>query len=986
MHNSLLEMNLEQFMKDEVKLDRSVLGKPVFIFSSESLYNTPDGVKEMQEKTCNHIRNIIGYDIQSERTYFRSDVHPLESIILSAARMEQRDNFIQSLEECVKELDERIAHSKGFVKKRRCQQKKEILKKSISKNKALNEEIYISIEGIRDLSEHGNLEADYVTIHPLVRAGSALQEALDYLEEQGMYNIAPFRKLPEQLPWEWDRASYDGLNVAAAYLSHFKENALDHILKRLPLVSIGQHYYENKHILEITEQKSFKKEAKRLHVDLRHFDNLFISTKYAISNQTWDLQLYRFLKQNKSFYHHQLKTGTEEEKWTAVFALARGCNGKSHKSYNGAVGWPDPTKKAKRSFSRYLNTIIEEMDLTRYPNLVSEKGLLLNRLLCYTFNQSELKRSESQKDPFELEVAESIISLKKRFDSELAHLGLSCSLEYLITHEKSMSDIQKYHDALRCLSRDFPQQAKRFLQKDYSILNLQNAKHIESLAQLKHFTEDYSSFGVVEEIEEMIGTYRLDAILNAYYIYCDVLGKPFEKFVEGIKQLDTHIFKIFNISESLKKSLEPARYISVLNHVVKKRSKDLINALNQQLNPLSAVIAEMDGSKSDSAKYIAQANYTWNYLKEMNSTHLADDILTNISKRKQEYLTFSQAMRMLRVIRKKTYTDFLEHHEIPSEYKEEYELMIMAYHTLSDDRQETKRNLKRIALATLSVDNPWKKIDAFPENKKIVDFYAALGIDLSILRESYMTLYNAKTAHSYESFLSEKIEMEQSIITNRLEALHISPVTTKLSPAEYIERVHEVLEGNNDPLAREIRGHLLTIGSLRINRNQKDKAVHYYISTDPIEGLMSGQYFKTCISLVKHHSAINAWAAVTQIYDSNKVVMYAKTEDDVYVGRQRAMMTDKGLICTSFYQNGNLDLSSGWVDFFTHFYSETGVPIIIPEGYRSAGKIFKRFPKKNMTLYVPEIERNRFYTDGLFPIKSQNNPAIIDGIFSVIGN
>jgi hypothetical protein len=134
-----------------------------------------------------------------------------------------------------------------------------------------------------------------------------------------------------------------------------------------------------------------------------------------------------------------------------------------------------------------------------------------------------------------------------------------------------------------------------------------------------------------------------------------------------------------------------------------------------------------------------------------------------------------------------------------------------------------------------------------------------------------------------------------------------------------------------------------------------------------------GQYFGSCLSLAKNHGGCNGWAAVVQTMDANKNVIYAKNADGKYVGRNRTALTDRGILCTRFYQNGNMNLNDAWIDYLSEFATHTGQEVMIPLTFATpsmASILEKKLAegKVSKERRAPEIDSgyySAFYGDGL---------------------
>ncbi|MFP4400862.1 MAG: hypothetical protein ACLFPQ_03205 [Candidatus Woesearchaeota archaeon] len=115
--------------------------------------------------------------------------------------------------------------------------------------------------------------------------------------------------------------------------------------------------------------------------------------------------------------------------------------------------------------------------------------------------------------------------------------------------------------------------------------------------------------------------------------------------------------------------------------------------------------------------------------------------------------------------------------------------------------------------------------------------------------------------------------------------------------------------------------------------------------------------------------------------DSNKNVIYAKDSQGNYIGRNRTVLTDKGFLCTRFYNNGSdYDLGISWLDYLIQFGQKVNADIIIPKIFTNPS-IDNQLRKNNISSQKIQAEIqpsyfNLFYGDGLDVSKNDNTLTV----------
>jgi len=170
----------------------------------------------------------------------------------------------------------------------------------------------------------------------------------------------------------------------------------------------------------------------------------------------------------------------------------------------------------------------------------------------------------------------------------------------------------------------------------------------------------------------------------------------------------------------------------------------------------------------------------------------------------------------------------------------------------------------------------------------------------------------------------------------------------------------------------EIQGHINNIKSINGRIKHEESAVSFYVSQDPFEILQMGTYFGSCLSFGKD-SSVKSHVSVYHVMNANQSVIYAKAENGKYVGRNRIALTDSGILCTRFYQNGNLSLDGAWIDYLSSYGNHAKQDILIPTNFLKG--IMKQELNKHVEdgkIEIKEMEVNiepgyfsNFFGDGI---------------------
>jgi len=282
--------------------------------------------------------------------------------------------------------------------------------------------------------------------------------------------------------------------------------------------------------------------------------------------------------------------------------------------------------------------------------------------------------------------------------------------------------------------------------------------------------------------------------------------------------------------------------------------------------------------------------------------------------------------------------------EIPDEIKDMIDNVIIAYYrnTGSVRKVKIQPTLKLIATnyLTQGPEKTFNLIRRLHPNKELRKDYKRKGIDIDAYETGITKTYHLKTDANSLKRKIERVNHEIDMAALRMSEAGISleeiyfdgfdqlNTEEKLKALEKVVNEHEF---KKQPLKQEIRGHIQTARSITGETYEMERDAEFYVCKDPLHTLHMGEFFNTCLSLAKAFDGVNAWASVIQTMDSNKNVIYARGTNGQYYGRNRTVLTDKGILCTRFYSNGEMNMDNAWIDYLSSYADHTKQDVIIPK-------------------------------------------------------
>jgi hypothetical protein len=539
-------------------------------------------------------------------------------------------------------------------------------------------------------------------------------------------------------------------------------------------------------------------------------------------------------------------------------------------------------------------------------------------------------------------------------------------------------------------------------------------EYLEALRPVERFIDEYIEFAA--EQKKKLNDFSDSSTQGALKFYRDYLGKNLSQFKRDFRATDGKINNLPLIFQIYSPYFAPRKLKSIINYVAKQRSKDLLQLLapvHHRLVPNEfneAFIGKMDKnmSKENIVKSLAEFNRTYAFFRDLGETQRLECRIDKLP----ESCSLDQAMSMLRGLKRELYKEVISDLEVPEELEEMIDNVVTAYYKDSGKiiKVNVKPSLRFIAAAYLR-EGPKKTFNAIRRlkpNKRLRKRLRREGVDIDAYETGIRREYHVKTDETVVDRILNRIRSELTQISDRMSELGITykpeenedeeieqlfqekklqdlkdPVNQKLKKLEKLVNEHKFTEENKH-LKKDIKGHIQTARSISGRVYEMERDVRFYVSQDPLEALHMGEYFGTCISLVKGHNGINGWSSVTNVMNSNRNVIYARGVDGNYYGRNRTALTDQGILCTKFHRIGEMNMDQAWIDYLTGFADETGQDVMIPADFASdhmpkiLEKMEERVVQEKRTLFIEPAYYSAFYGDGLYVLKEKDGRARVE--------
>ncbi len=488
------------------------------------------------------------------------------------------------------------------------------------------------------------------------------------------------------------------------------------------------------------------------------------------------------------------------------------------------------------------------------------------------------------------------------------------------------------------------------------LLNLPNhmtlSGYEQHLAEAKKRVTEYAEFVSEQRKHFDINlSFNDDLAQETLALYCNFLGKNFAQFKRDFQATGNVLQRLPKLKDMYKYHFGDDKLCSILNYVAKQHSRDLILDLLHDIDQgytLGLVTERIAGfPKKDTVSVLVELNKTDQFLREVGTPGKLPERLRQLP----EEVNFPTIMDAIVGVRRECYATVVgENVNVPKELEAMIDNVVIAYHKETGGIYRVNiQPALRLVASTYVQEGPARAFEAIRElepNKKLRKKFIQQGINTDAYEAGIKRQYHVSTNGQELERIKERIKSEMGQIYDRVSQLEIEEEALKElqqgSLREQLEAVEKFLgqyefTKENESLKPEIKGHIQTVRSINGRFKEAEDDVNFYVSTDPLEALHMGQYFNSCLSLVKNHGGVNAWAAVVQVMDSNKNVIYARGSDGKYLGRNRTALTDQGVLCTRFYQNGNLYLDEAWVDYLSQFADEVRQDVMVPTTFALSG-------------------------------------------------
>src|SRR3989344_785254 len=527
----------------------------------------------------------------------------------------------------------------------------------------------------------------------------------------------------------------------------------------------------------------------------------------------------------------------------------------------------------------------------------------------------------------------------------------------------------------------------------------------------------------VDEIDAFVGQYidfaneqRKEGDINlgfndteaqeALELYVGFLGKDFAQFRRDFQATGNTFQRLPQVRAKYADFFDEDTLKATMNYVAKKRSRDLIDDLSRNTAPtdlISSLASRLkDFGKRDVVNALVELNKTYNFLQNVGATEIISERVKAIP----EGADYDTVIEAISGARRQCYSAVTgQDVEVPRGLEDLVDNVVVAYYKNTGTYNGV--NIRPALQFIMSIylregsEKAFEAVRCLEQNRGIRAKFEQKGVNVDAYERGINRQYHLRTNGSELERIKERIQSEVEQIFDRVGQLNVEEEqVTALqqgSLREQLDAVEKVIgsyefNDENKGFKLEIKGHIQTARSINGTVKEMEDDVDFYVSTNPLEALHMGQYFGSCLSLSKNHGGINGWASVVQVMDSNKNVIYARTSDGKHIGRNRTALTDQGVLCTRFYQNGNLYLDDAWVDYLSHFADGVRQDVMIPAIFATLGMKSKleqmmiegKVAKEQRTVQIDPAYFSAFHGDGISTAKSEDGRIKVDGDMYII--
>ena len=526
--------------------------------------------------------------------------------------------------------------------------------------------------------------------------------------------------------------------------------------------------------------------------------------------------------------------------------------------------------------------------------------------------------------------------------------------------------------------------------------------------------EDY--FTSLASIEELASKYKefigkrinhvdnFGNIMPSLSLYLDFLDKNFEQFERDFDSFEKGVLMLPAAKRTLGTILGGDRLKSVVNYLARQRNNNLIERFSNYDCPneiTTTLVRKLDSKigKKDLIDLLTDIENTYGLYKTsgVQRGSFINRILTL-----EQNSSYEDARKLLIELRREPYFDLIgKDIEIPEGLEDKLRKLLPIYRDTDKGKKggvDIRQELRFIAqnYVKLGPEGTFEAIDNLPKNKRLRKNSKKNGVNIdafekgirktyTILPDKYALQRTKDTIRDHIEILNLKLDIIGYTAPIEIDGMDSGKLEEQLEKTEkFLGSQSTDIDGR---LKFEIKDKIQRVRSFKGTLKNLETSVEFYVSQDPIEALLAGEYFNSCL----RPDGINFWGAVANVMDSNKRVVYAKTADGKYIGRNRVILTDKGIITTRFYGNGSVDLNKEWIDYLSSYANETGQDVMIADSFANGmGKELSKMEKEGKvqleqrTVHVDPAHTGTLHCDYLEYKMKKERGYKIQGNFYVI--
>jgi hypothetical protein len=416
---------------------------------------------------------------------------------------------------------------------------------------------------------------------------------------------------------------------------------------------------------------------------------------------------------------------------------------------------------------------------------------------------------------------------------------------------------------------------------------------------------------------------------------------PEQLLVKESKQKAFETSRLPEIEERYRPYMDCDRLRSLLDYVCHKKDRDLINHLtyseaDKDLIALVMTKVGVRARREDIALALSELNRTCAFLNVSGGLDTLRELLEGVN----DDAGTKAVDEAIACSRMRKYSVVTGGAIVPKELAKSIDNIVIGYYRNSGMSENIDiRPALRLVTSMYLDKGPEAAFEAIRQldgNRRLKAEFAARGIDVDRYKGGFTRTYcismDKGTSDMYREMVAAKIvevidglsilDVPKSAIAE----LRRGDDWETLRRGERLVAIH----CEDAQARRELKNAIQTAKSTLGTLKNSSTLVRYYVCTDPLESLNMGEYFRNCLSLSRMHGVCNGWAAVVQTMDENKNVISVRAADGRYIGQNGTVLTDRGVLCTSFRQNSNLSQHDAWISYLKEYAGYLGQEVMIP--------------------------------------------------------